>query len=884
LKSFIIESDLKEVKIEGEELFILNKKRDILGYNQPTFGELGRAVAIIDLIKNKKIPAELIDIEVEGPSFGSKEKSRIDIIINLGDTYNNEKCIALGECKTSLSSLEDTIFKKFIKSQLLNVGELLSKEDKWGYPLIIFFYEIICNGNSLNINFGWINFPEIRKISEAKLIKEEILFSRKSPFIYDTPPIISNNKVYFVGKILKKQDLKDIESTSIFRQLLNEVLHQRLRKRGIIEDEAFYLISNLLLAKIQDEIELDLEHKEEPDFQIRPEDYTKQDEFYNRINKLFKDAHIELLKEDPKSAVELDLIPRKDRVDILFELLPYLQHYKFRSLRKLNDDSVGDVFLDFMHEIFRQSRGMFFTHPIICRFVVRAIGIEKVKQELNKGNILYILDPSCGSGTFLIAALTEIFSDYNPTEIRKQAMRTLFGLEVNKDVVALAKVNMVMHGDGSANIYQEDALVPLADLPFENTKFINIERLENSCVKETIKNGKGFDYILTNPPFSLNLKEENVRDFVMKTYVPWNGSSTSASECFFVERWFQLLNERGRVGAVLPIAIFDSPEYYPALKLILCYFKIIALIGLPEHAFQPFASQKTVLFFAIRRSLEEANYLYNLLNNDKHFIEAIKKEQLILYDAKNIGYRRVKRFKAVHTELIKENDLTDNLAQLIRYAFDEYKFSEHSISIEELISARGKLILSPTFSKSIYISGNFTLAEEGWKIVESFETIKSTDKLLCETGDIANMTGILLPKSCEWTTESNKARIKAKISRGGFVALKEGDVIIAPVRIYQGKIAVITKTASEKFIFSKDFIVLRRNPPDIIKSIELVFTLLSPENLQKLNSLSSTGKSGYPKIKDKNALMSLKLKKIDISNDKLNSLLKVYDDIYKLIF
>ncbi|MCM8808370.1 MAG: N-6 DNA methylase [Candidatus Omnitrophica bacterium] len=885
LKSKIFEANIKEVRIEDKKLLIIDKKRDISEYNINTLGELGRALVVIDLIKNKKIPVKSIDIEVEGPSFGSRHKSRIDLIINLGDIYNKTKSIAVGECKTSLKKLSDSEFRKFLKSQLFSIGRVLSRDDKLGYPLILFFYEVICDGNFLDLNFGWLNYPEIETSLETKKVKTEIIFNRQSPYIHYELPKVSGGKVYFISKALKRENLEDIKSASVFKQLLNEVIHQRLRKRGLVENDAFYFISNLLLAKVQDEIELE-SGKEEPDFQVRPEDYIQHEEFYNRINRLFRDAHIQLLKEDPKSANTLELLEHKNRADILLEVLPYLQRYRFRSLRKLNDDSLGDVFLDFMHEIFRQSRGIFFTHPNICRFVTDAVGIDKVRKELENGNILYVLDPSCGSGTFLIASLTKIFSGFEPVEIKNQAIKVLFGIDSNKDTVVLAKINMIMHGDGSANIHEQDALAPLTDLPFENTKFIHIDRFESGCVKEIIKEGRGFDFILTNPPFSLNLKEDAVRHFVMKSYVPWDKGSTNASECFFVERWFQLLNEGGRVGAVLPVAIFDSPEYYSALKLILCYFRIIAIIGLPEHAFQPFASQKTVLFFAIRRSLKEANYLYNLLNDEVNFIKAIEHEKLILYDVKNIGYRRVKRRKAVHTEIIQENDLTERLANLIKVAFDGDKneWSEHAISIGELFSIRKKLLLSPTFTKDIHTLGDFTLNEEGWYIVENFNKNISSGKLICETGDIASMTGILLPKSFEWTTESNKTRIKTKFLRGKFVTLQEGDVIIAPVRVYQGKIAVVTKTASEKFLFSRDFIVLRNKQPDIIKSIELMLTLLFPENLKKVENLSTVGKSGYPKIKDKNALLTLKLIKIQTSFDKLKEYADIYENIYKVIF
>ncbi len=145
---------------------------------------------------------------------------------------------------------------------------------------------------------------------------------------------------------------------------------------------------------------------------------------------------------------------------------------------------------------------------------------------------------------------------------------------------------------------------------------------------------------------------------------------------------------------------------------------------------------------------------------------------------------------------------------------------------------------------------------EEWKIAEierikDIEDIDITRLLICETGDIiAGGAGIITPKKLNHTTSTNIERIKKKIKLGKFGKLKEGDIIIAPVRVYQKKIAVITKTATE-FLFSNDFIVLRREKPDLKESFSLFLSLIQDINIKQLESLSSTGKSGYPKIKNK---------------------------------
>jgi len=167
---------------------------------------------------------------------------------------------------------------------------------------------------------------------------------------------------------------------------------------------------------------------------------------------------------------------------------------------------------------------------------------------------------------------------------------------------------------------------------------------------------RGFDFIISNPPFSLEIQRASYeRIYRMHEFVPYRGNTTTASECFFAERWFQLLNPEGRIGVVLPLSLFDSPDYLKARLLFLCYFQIVAIVGLPEHAFSPHAQQRTVLVFAKRRDLDESNKLFEYILehinakdfNIEQLIYPIRDEKIIFYDAKNIGYVRQKKQKTV---------------------------------------------------------------------------------------------------------------------------------------------------------------------------------------------------------------------------------------------
>ena len=127
----------------------------------------------------------------------------------------------------------------------------------------------------------------------------------------------------------------------------------------------------------------------------------------------------------------------------------------------------------------------------------------------------------------------------------------------------------------------------------------------NGSVKDTLYqerevNGQ-FDLILTNPPFSVELDNDTKKtikhDFMF--------GEKKNSENLFIERWYQLLRENGRVAAVLPESVFDTTENKYIRLFIYKYFKIKAVVSLPQLAFEPYTSTKTSILFAQKKTKEE---------------------------------------------------------------------------------------------------------------------------------------------------------------------------------------------------------------------------------------------------------------------------------------
>jgi len=118
-------------------------------------------------------------------------------------------------------------------------------------------------------------------------------------------------------------------------------------------------------------------------------------------------------------------------------------------------DIKGTVYEQMVGRTFRGELGQFFTPRELVDFIVEVIHPNRESK---------ILDPACGSGGFLIMVLRKLLEwikEENPNlteadikqEIKYFAEHKTFGIDINDRMVRIAKMNMIMHGDGHAGIF-----------------------------------------------------------------------------------------------------------------------------------------------------------------------------------------------------------------------------------------------------------------------------------------------------------------------------------------------------------------------------------------------------------------------------------------------
>lgn len=438
----------------------------------------------------------------------------------------------------------------------------------------------------------------------------------------------------------KKGSSKDLErnfSNEILDKLQKD-LHNVLWGGGSTDDnEIFSSLTNLILAKIQDEDEKS--DGDIYDFQSLTFDKSSSDEFesndvlFNRINALYKRALTEKLNitDDIELNKSYVIDTKKFSLSKLKYTVQQLEKYSFIDGKNSlsGKDILGDFFEGIIRTGFKQTKGQFFTHTNIVKFMLWAVQADKLAIErINKDKeIPYMIDPSAGSGTFLIEYMkfiTEnikyrfknkldtsrsvqdrIYSDWFYPDYRenKWAREYIYGSELNFNLGTATKVNMILHGDGSTNIFvgaqKGDGLLPFSE--YIKPSAPNVLNKEHDDQIYGHKVNSQFDLILTNPPFSVDL-DNDTKKKVGKCFIFGDKKN---SENLFIERYYQLLRENGRLAVVLPESIFDTAENKYIRLFIYKYFNIKSIVSLPQLTFDPFTKTKTSILFAQKKTSKE---------------------------------------------------------------------------------------------------------------------------------------------------------------------------------------------------------------------------------------------------------------------------------------
>lgn len=247
----------------------------------------------------------------------------------------------------------------------------------------------------------------------------------------------------------------------------------------------------------------------------------------------------------------------------------------------------------------RKEQGIYYTPIFIVDYVVlnalrpildKCVSVNDLKK-------IKVLDPACGSGSFLIRAVEAIAEKYkefgfdNEYIKRQIIIENIFGVDFDAQAVEITRLNLLI------NSLDKKGALPKLDKNIKNgNSFISgtDEEIKKQFGKnwqdkkpfnwqeefsEVFKQG-GFDVIIGNPPWGANIDEDN--EYLKKNF-PNSTKNKKDTYKVFVDQSLSLLKITGVLGFVIPNSFLYQPSYEDLKDLISKYHYFV--INLGEHIF-----------------------------------------------------------------------------------------------------------------------------------------------------------------------------------------------------------------------------------------------------------------------------------------------------------
>lgn len=376
------------------------------------------------------------------------------------------------------------------------------------------------------------------------------------------------------------------------------------------------------------------------------------DQKYNSGLFHFQDGCVtEKLKVDDKTLRDIieDLYPPKS--DYSFYLMPVeiLGNAYEQFLGKVIRITAGhNIKIEEKPEV-RKAGGVYYTPQYIVDYIVEnTVGklIEgKTPKEIEK---IKIVDPACGSGSFLLGAFKYLLNyhqnyyykkspnskELNPdgtlttVEKRKILTNNIFGVDLDENAVEVSKLSLLlkcMEGETASSVKQQITLHHTRVLPDLDKNIVNGNSLvgfdftANELALDTdarkalehkikpfdwkvafpqvFKQG-GFDAVIGNPPYlklTANNIEERTLDYYEKKYKSYSGGSSKNLFQLFIERMANFNPKM--LSFIVPEALLTTESNGKVREILLQKFNLNSIVIFDHFVFQD-ATIGTTIFVA----------------------------------------------------------------------------------------------------------------------------------------------------------------------------------------------------------------------------------------------------------------------------------------------
>lgn len=301
-------------------------------------------------------------------------------------------------------------------------------------------------------------------------------------------------------------------------------------------------------------------------------DFEEDDNSESRLNKAEKISALNRRVLEDQNVQSLNYEDFKQILGFIDDnIIPYID-----DSSTAGQDLLNLFFTTFNKYVGKSDKNQAFTPDHICDFMSKAVGVNKKSV---------VLDPCCGSGAFLVRAMTDAMDDCdNETQRTNVKKHQIYGIEYEEGAFGLSSTNMLIHGDGNSNVVR--------DSMFNREEWIQ---------------DKNINIVLMNPPYNAT-KNQCDPEFT-KT---WSASTKEdPSKGFHYVEWIaRHVPSSCKMAVLLPMqcAIGNGKVIKEFKKKMLSNYTLDAVFSLPNEMFYPGASATACcMIFDLSQRHERAN-------------------------------------------------------------------------------------------------------------------------------------------------------------------------------------------------------------------------------------------------------------------------------------
>lgn len=303
----------------------------------------------------------------------------------------------------------------------------------------------------------------------------------------------------------------------------------------------------------------------------------------------------------------------------LIMTLHRLSRFNFAGV---DSDIVGTVYNTYVNRKEKREKGQYYTPLEIVNYILDEVGYTTGTAIIGANKRL--IDPACGSGSFLVAAAKRLVSAYkgnaqqieDPTAVLQRVQNNLYGFDLNPFACYLAEVNLLIqvldlvklaYEKGQQqpiqrfHIYNVDALArPTGTYRYA---LFNTLIAEESDQVEQIKSrapntpyANGFTFVVANPPYGAQISDA-YKDILRSDYADiFYGHPDTYT--FFLKLGIELLSKNGKLGFITPNTYLLGINTATLRREIMQAGCIVQIVDLPQGIWSD-ANVDCVLLFIV---------------------------------------------------------------------------------------------------------------------------------------------------------------------------------------------------------------------------------------------------------------------------------------------